>query len=120
MNTHEQDVALAREIATRVASAGGRAMLVGGAVRDGLMRVDCKDIDLEVYGLDPATLRALLNGVGQVIEKGASFGVFGLRHSAIDIAMPRRERAIGKGHRDFEIDVDPFIACAHIKLYTYT
>ena len=110
MNTHEQDVALAREIATRVASAGGRAMLVGGAVRDGLMGVDCKDIDLEVYGLDPATLRALLNGVGQVIEKGASFGVFGLRHSAIDIAMPRRERRTGGRHTDFDVSVDPYLS----------
>ena len=35
--------------------------------------------------------------------------MFGLKGESIDIAMPRRERATGSGHRDFEIDVDPFI-----------
>ncbi|MBQ6371613.1 MAG: HD domain-containing protein, partial [Oscillospiraceae bacterium] len=40
---------------------------------------------------------------------GKSFGVFALRGEDIDIAMPRRERAVGKGHRDFIVDVDPFI-----------
>ena len=36
MNTHAQDLALSREIARRVAEAGGRAMYVGGMVRDGV------------------------------------------------------------------------------------
>ena len=38
-----------------------------------------------------------------------SFGVFGLKKHDIDIAMPRKEKAVGRGHRDFEIDIDPFI-----------
>ena len=40
---------------------------------------------------------------------GASFGIMGLRHYDIDIAMPRSEKATGRGHRDFEVFVDPFI-----------
>ena len=88
--------ALARAIALRVKEAGGRAMFVGGVVRDGLMGVPCKDIDLEVYGLAPAALRALLSQVGEVVEKGASFGVYGLAHSNLDVAMPRRERRTGR------------------------
>ncbi len=107
MNTFEQDMALAREIARRAATAGGRAMLVGGVVRDGLTGAPCKDIDLEVYGMSPQALRALLSGLGDVVEKGASFGVYGLAHSNIDIAMPRRERRTGDRHTDFDVSVDP-------------
>ncbi len=107
MNTFEQDMALAREIALRVRDAGGRAMLVGGVVRDGLTGVPCKDIDMEIYGMAPAALRALLAEVGAVQERGASFGVFGLAGSNLDIAMPRRERRTGAKHTDFDVDVDP-------------
>ena len=107
MNTYEQDLALARELATRVRQAGGRAMLVGGCVRDGLMGVPCKDIDIEVYGLAPRALKALLSELGEVVEKGASFGVYGLAHSNIDVAMPRRERRTGDRHTDFDVSVDP-------------
>ena len=107
MNTYEQDLALSVEIARRVAASGGRAMYVGGMVRDGLSGVTCKDIDIEVYGLMPEKLRAILSGFGKVIEKGASFGVFGIEHTGLDIAMPRRERCMGRKHTDFEVSVDP-------------
>ena len=107
MNTHEQDMALSLEIARRVGEAGGRAMYVGGMVRDQLMGVACKDIDMEIYGITPQALRDILTGLGTVVEKGASFGVYGLEHSGIDIAMPRRERATGTRHTDFEVAVDP-------------
>ena len=107
VNTFEQDMALARAIAQRIADAGGRAMLVGGVVRDGLMGIDSKDIDLEVYGIAPRALKALLSELGTVVEKGASFGVFGLAHSNIDVAMPRRERRTGDRHTDFDVAVDP-------------
>lgn len=110
MNTYEQDLALAQALARRVRAAGGRALYVGGFVRDGLMGVPCKDIDIEVYGLAPAALRALLGELGDVVEKGASFGVFGLAHSNLDIAMPRRERRTGGKHTDFDVDVDPFLS----------
>ena len=107
MNTYEQDQRLSAEIARRVAEAGGRAMYVGGMVRDGLMGIPCKDIDIEVYGLRPSELKGVLATLGEVTEHGASFGVYGLRHSAIDIAMPRRERCVGIKHTDFEVSVDP-------------
>ncbi len=107
VNTFEQDMALTREIARRVSEAGGRAMLVGGVVRDGLLGVECKDIDVEVYGLAPRALKALLSDLGDVVEKGASFGVYGLAHSNIDVAMPRRERRTGDRHTDFDVSVDP-------------
>ena len=107
VNSYEQDMALAREIARRAAACGGRAMLVGGVVRDGLLGIESKDIDLEVYGLAPRALKALLSELGEVVEKGASFGVYGLAHSGLDIAMPRRERCTGDRHTDFDVSVDP-------------
>lgn len=110
MNTHEQDLQLSVEIARRVAQAGGRAMYVGGMVRDGLTGAECKDIDIEVYGLAPQALRGVLSELGRVKEMGASFGVYGLQHSQIDIAMPRRERCVGVRHTDFEVSVDPFMS----------
>lgn len=101
---------LAREIARKVNERGGRAMFVGGVVRDSLMGIESKDIDIEVYGLQPAELKALLAEIGEVLEKGASFGVFGLAHTNLDIAMPRRERCVGMGHKDFDVSVDPFMS----------
>ena len=107
MNTHEQDLALAREIARRVAAEGGRVMFVGGMVRDELMGLESKDVDIEVYGVAPAQLREILGQLGKVQEKGASFGVYGLAHSGLDIAMPRTERRTGIKHTDFDVSVDP-------------
>ena len=100
---------LAKAIAARVREAGGRTYLVGGYVRDTLLGRVSKDIDIEVYGLTPAALRTLLGEFGEPYARGASFGVLGLRHSDIDIAMPRKETAIGGGHKDFDVIVDPFL-----------
>ena len=105
-----QDARLAESIARDIALLGGRVYYVGGVVRDGLMGVECKDIDIEVYGVTPAQLREALANHGEVLEKGASFGVLGLRHSDLDIAMPRKERRTGGGHRDFDVSVDPFMS----------
>ena len=100
---------MARRIAAAVAAAGGRTYYVGGFVRDRLMGLENKDIDIEVHGVPVSALAAILDGLGERTVMGASFGVMGLRHYDIDIAMPRSERATGRGHRDFEVFVDPFI-----------
>jgi len=103
----QNDIELACAIAADVAAAGGRVYYVGGMVRDSLFGVESKDVDVEVYGVSPQTLREILSRHGEVLDKGASFGVLGLRHSDIDIAMPRRERRTGEHHRDFNVSVDP-------------
>ena len=104
------DLALARQLAKQVSHQGGRAYFVGGCVRDKLMGIAGKDIDMEVYGITPSALREILSGMGQVLDKGASFGVLGLRHSNMDIAMPRRESRTGNLHTDFDVSVDPFLS----------
>ena len=104
-----RDISMARRVAERVRAAGGTAYYVGGFVRDRLMGRMGKDVDIEVHGITPETLREILDSLGERTEMGASFGIYGLRHCTLDIAMPRRERAIGRGHRDFDISVDPFL-----------
>lgn len=105
----DKNIEMARRVAEKVAAAGGRTFYVGGIVRDYLMGRSCKDVDIEVHGVSVPTLQAILDGLGERTEMGASFGVMGLRHYDIDIAMPRSERAVGRGHKDFEVSVDPFI-----------
>ena len=109
MNSFAEDMALSRRIAEAVAAAGGRAYYVGGFVRDALMGVECKDIDIEVYGVAPQRLREVLSSLGEVYDRGASFGVLGLRHSDIDVAMPRTESRTGLKHCDFDVSVNPFL-----------
>jgi tRNA nucleotidyltransferase (CCA-adding enzyme) len=105
----DRNADMARRIAAAVADAGGRTYYVGGYVRDLLLGLENKDIDIEVHGVTVPSLAAILDGLGERTAMGASFGVMGLRHYDIDIAMPRSERATGRGHRDFEVIVDPFI-----------
>ncbi len=104
-----RDMEAAWTIAEAVAKRGGRTFFVGGVVRDGLLGRETKDIDVEVHGVPPEALASILDGIGERTVMGASFGVYGLKGCGLDIAMPRRERAVGRGHRDFEVDVDPFI-----------
>ncbi len=101
--------AIERTIAERVREAGGRTYYVGGFVRDRLRGVENKDVDIEVHCISPETLYAILSDVGEPLTFGSSFGVYSLRGHRIDIAMPRKEHATGRGHRDFAVSVDPFI-----------
>lgn len=105
----DKDLAMARRIAGRVADAGGKVYYVGGYVRDLLMGKENKDIDIEVHGVTPSCLAGILDSLGKRMTIGESFGVFGLRGYSLDIAMPRKEKVRGYGHRDFDVFVDPFI-----------
>lgn len=103
------DIQIAYTLAEAVRDCGGCAYFVGGYVRDRLLGIDNKDIDIEVHGISPAQLEAILHRLGEPTAFGESFGVFGLKGCGIDIAMPRKETLRGQGHRDFDIFVDPFI-----------
>ena len=99
----ELDQAL--RIARAVRDAGGRALIVGGWVRDRCLGRDSKDVDLEVYGLPAAGVRALLERIDRVNVVGEAFTVF--KVGSIDVALPRRESKTGRGHRGFEVTGDP-------------
>lgn len=85
--------------------------MVGGCVRDRLMGVQPKDWDVEVYGIEPARLRALLDEFGRVSVAGEAYTVYKLGHD-LDVSLPRRERKAGRGHRAFIIEGDPSITFA--------
>jgi len=93
-------------LSLRVAAEGGRAMFVGGCVRDELMGRVPKDWDLEVYGIESETLRGILDACGDVKVVGEAFAVYKLGEH-LDVSIPRRERKVGKGHRGFIAEGDP-------------
>jgi tRNA nucleotidyltransferase (CCA-adding enzyme) len=104
----------ARAVAEAAQRAGGRALLVGGYVRDALLGLDPKDADIEVYGIEAAALRKLLNRLGRVNCVGESFRVYKLvwheddERYELDVSLPRRDRKVSSGHRGFEVEGDPF------------
>ncbi len=94
------------QLATHIRDAGGRALLVGGCIRDELMGRPIKDWDLEIYGVDPGELRRILDLFGPVNVVGEAFSIYKLGHD-LDVSIPRRERKSGVGHRGFVIEGDP-------------
>ena len=94
-------------VAELVKGAGGRALLVGGCVRDELRGLKSKDFDIECFGISAADLQAALGERFELDLVGMSFGVIKLKHVDIDVAMPRRETKLGLGHRAFEMEHDP-------------
>ena len=106
---NEIDKTIIEKLASRVEELGGRAYMVGGAVRDEIMKRPIKDVDIEVHGISGAILETVLKELGKPLRFGSAFGVYSLAGHHIDIALPRSERKSGSGHRDFEIEIDPFI-----------
>jgi tRNA nucleotidyltransferase (CCA-adding enzyme) len=96
---------LARAVASAVAQRGGRALVVGGFVRDRLLGRTSKDLDLEVFGISQDDLPSLLSRFGRVDAVGQSFPVYKL--GSIDVALPRRESKSGRGHKGFVVQGDP-------------
>jgi tRNA nucleotidyltransferase (CCA-adding enzyme) len=96
---------LAIEIARAVRGREGRALIVGGWVRDRLLGIDSKDIDVEVYGVPADALRDLLVTFGRVDAVGESFTVY--KVAGLDVSLPRRESKTGRGHKGFTVTGDP-------------
>ena len=98
-------------IARLVRSAGGRALMVGGAVRDLLSGAESvKDVDIEVFGVEAQRLQETLATRFAFDPCGISFGVLKIKHIDIDVSLPRRESKRGIGHKGFFIDSDPHLS----------
>jgi tRNA nucleotidyltransferase (CCA-adding enzyme) len=93
-----------------IRAAGGRPLMVGGAVRDQIMGFEPKDKDIEVYGLDADTAAVAMRPHGEVNAVGKSFGVLKVRledGQDIDVSLPRRDSKTSDGHKGFVVSPDP-------------
>ncbi|MCH9031558.1 MAG: HDIG domain-containing protein [candidate division Zixibacteria bacterium] len=99
----------------------GKTYEVGGAVRDKMLRVseDGKDCDYLVCGAPLEKITETLRKFGRVDLVGKSFGVIKYTEFSrdgedtitrtFDIALPRTEKSVGVGHKDFDVVFDPEI-----------
>src|SRR5262252_5358097 len=110
------------DLARALQRAGGRALLVGGWVREQVARrlrgdreaATDDEFDMEVYGLPPARLEEALRRFGSINLVGESFAVyrlsgpsFGAPALAVDVSLPRRDSKVAAGHRGFAVEGDP-------------
>ena len=100
------------DVARAVRDAGGRAVVVGGWVRDHILGMRSKDVDVEVFDLDAERLETLLAGFGKVHAVGRAFGVFRVGSLDVDFSLPRRDSKRGPGHCGFDVAPDPSLSFA--------
>lgn len=98
-----------RDIASCICGAGGKALLVGGCVRDALTGCVPTDYDIEVYGLELDRLEAALHRRWKTVTVGRSFGVLKVKGLPIDLSIPRTESRCGPRHTDFIVRGDPHL-----------
>ena len=87
-----------------------KPIIVGGYVRDSLLKIKSKDIDIELYGISSfKKLEEILEEFGEVNSVGKSFGVCKLKFDDLDLdfSFPRIDSKIDRGHKGFEITIDP-------------
>lgn len=96
---------LIKEITEQISKQKGKAILVGGAVRDLLLNIFVKDLDIEVYGLQPNQLENILKLFGPVSLVGKSFGVFRLHGIDADWSLPRADSS----GRKPTVEINPFM-----------
>lgn len=97
----------------------GSLYVVGGRVRDEIRAekagIDVvADSDYVVTGIALDDLVRRLERIGRVDRVGASFSILKLTAGGetVDVALPRRERSVGLGHRDFEVQGGPDVPLA--------
>lgn len=98
------------EIAKAIQKEKGKALLVGGCVRDMILGKISKDFDIEVYKSEALKLEKIVKQFGKVSDIGKAFGILKMsfgQNIDIDISLPRTDSKIGVGHRGFEIKTDP-------------
>jgi tRNA nucleotidyltransferase (CCA-adding enzyme) len=95
------------EFFERIEDAGGTPYPVGGAVRDALLGVPTKDLDVEVHGIAFDDLIGAVSAYDP--EVVGQWGVvrMDVGDVEVELALPRREHKVGPGHSGFEVDLAP-------------
>lgn len=89
------------EIANIIKLNGGNLYLVGGAIRDKLLGIVNHDEDYCVTGISFYEFKRLFP---KAIVRGKNFPVFSIDNK--EFAIARKERKIGIGHNNFDIETD--------------
>lgn len=110
---NNKELEFSKKLALEIEKAGGRAYYVGGFVRDKMLGVESKDIDIEVHGLEAQKLEIILDKLCEWKKVGNSFGVYIVKGYNIDITLPRNEKSTGDGHTDFNVIIDPYLGLEH-------
>lgn len=97
---------VATKVVDHIHEAGGTVVVVGGTVRDLLLDVDTKDLDVEIYGLASEEVEKVLRKHGPVSLVGKSFGVFRLHGIDIDWSLPRSD---SEGRKP-KVEIDPYMS----------
>jgi len=87
---------------------GIKSIIIGGYIRDSLLNIKSKDIDIELYGVSSFDkLEKLLEEFGSVNNVGKSFGVckLSLENIEIDFTLPRIDNKVSSGHCGFNVEV---------------
>ena len=63
---------------------GAEIYLVGGCVRDSLLGLSPKDIDIEVYQLPSKTIESILSKNFKIDTVGKNFGVYLLKEAGVN------------------------------------
>jgi len=109
------------KVCKEVYGMGGRALLVGGSVRDTVistefpeMHLKPKDFDLEIYGMSTEQLQLILEtnfGSENIDAVGKAFGIIKVKIQSwdepLDFSIPRRDSKTGEGHKGFSVHGDP-------------
>ncbi|MEA1997511.1 MAG: tRNA nucleotidyltransferase, partial [Gemmatimonadota bacterium] len=99
MSDKPQSMQTVASLARNIQAHGGRAFFVGGFVRDRLLGLSSKDIDVEVFGLPLELLQEVLAEKGRVSIIGRQFGVLRLAGLEVDWSVPRRDSSPGRHPR---------------------
>ena len=86
-----------------------KPIIVGGYIRDSLLRRTSHDIDIELYNIDSFEyVEKILQEFGSVNSVGKSFGICKLKYRdlELDFSLPRTDSKIASGHQGFQIEVD--------------
>lgn len=111
---HDLAKRVAKEPTDSIHHTTPRALLVGGYVRDLLLNTSPKDADVEVFGVEPPRLYALLEELfsGCVHDVGRAFGILKVHLShgvEFDVAIPRTESKTASGHKGFAVNSNPYL-----------
>lgn len=92
-----------KPILLAIINSGGIPYLVGGTVRDLIIKRNIKDVDIEVHKISLFDLENILKSFGHVRIVGKKFGVLRIDGIDIDWSLPRKD---SKGRKP-NVEIDP-------------